>query len=82
MTHGTNCETDSPYGGRFVSDFEYLASELTLSFDLGDRPFNRRQIAAFTVGYITPRFDRPVLRAVAFGLARVRDPPMRNRATG
>ena len=60
----SHCTTDSPYGGRFVSDFEY-SDPTNPSFDEGNCPFNRRLIGAFTVGYMTPQFGNPAIRAVA-----------------
>jgi hypothetical protein len=60
----SHCETDSPYGGRFVSDFEYT-DPTNPSYDRGNCPFNRRQIGNVTVGYTTPEFDHGVLRALA-----------------
>jgi hypothetical protein len=60
----SHCETDSPYGGRFVSDFEY-SDPKNPSFDNGNCPFNRTHLAAFTVGYVTPQFDSLAMRALA-----------------
>ncbi len=60
----SHCTTDSPYGGRFVSDFEYT-NPTDPSYDMGNCPFNRTHIAAFTLGYQTPRFDNTALRVVA-----------------
>jgi hypothetical protein len=60
----SHCETDSPYGGRFVSDFEYT-DPTNPSYDRGNCPFNRGHIGNFTVGYVTPEFGNGVLRALA-----------------
>jgi len=60
----SHCETDSPYGGRFVSDFEYTDPP-NPSYDRGNCPFNRSHIGNLTVGYVTPEFGNSVLRAVA-----------------
>lgn len=60
----SKCLTDSPYGGRFVSDFEYSVPS-NPSFDKGNCPFNRRQIGTVTAGYLTPQFGSKALRAVA-----------------
>ncbi len=60
----SHCTTDSPYGGRFVSDFEY-SDPGNPSFDKGNCPFNRRLIGAFTVGYLTPQFGNTAIRAIA-----------------
>ena len=60
----SKCLTNSPYGGRFVSDFEY-SDPTNPSFDKGNCPFNRSQIVAFNVGYITPRFENTAVRALA-----------------
>ncbi|MBI3047787.1 MAG: TonB-dependent receptor [Acidobacteria bacterium] len=60
----SHCITDSPYVGRFISDFEYTDPD-NPSYDRGNCPFNRRQIANATVGYLTPQFASPALRAVA-----------------
>jgi len=59
----SHCTTDSPYGGRFVSDFEYTNPD-DPSYDKGNCPFNRTHIVAFTLGYQTPRFDNTALRVV------------------
>ena len=66
----SHCTTDSPYGGRFVSDFEYTNPD-DPAYDEGNCPFNRTHIAAFTLGYQTPRFDNTALRVVGVGLARL-----------
>jgi outer membrane receptor protein involved in Fe transport len=60
----SHCETDSPYGGRFVTDFQYTKPG-DPAFDRGNCPFNRRQIASFTAGYLTPQFSNAVLGAAA-----------------
>ena len=60
----SHCTTDSPYGGRFVSDFEYTNPD-DPTYDKGNCPFNRTHIVAFTLGYQTPRFDNTALRVVA-----------------
>jgi outer membrane receptor protein involved in Fe transport len=60
----SRCMTDSPYGGRFVSDFEYSDPD-NPSFDRGNCPFNRSHIAALTAGYLTPTFDNAALRIIA-----------------
>ena len=60
----SHCETDSTYDGRFIQGVIYNKPGDT-SYDLGNCPNNRRQIANFTVGAQTPRFDNAVLRAVA-----------------
>jgi hypothetical protein len=60
----SHCTTDSPYGGRFVSDFEYTNPD-DPTYDTGNCPFNRTHIAAFTMGYQTPRFENAPLRVVA-----------------
>jgi hypothetical protein len=60
----SHCETDSPYGGRFVSDFEYT-DPANPSYDRGNCPFNRSHIGNFTLGYVTPEFGNGVVRAIA-----------------
>ena len=60
----SHCTTDSPYGGRFVSDFEHTNPD-DPTYDKGNCPFNRTHIVAFTLGYQTPRFDNTALRVVA-----------------
>ena len=60
----SHCETDSPYGGRFVSDFEYTDPS-NPPYDRGNCPFNRSHIGNFTLGYLTPEFGNSVLRALA-----------------
>jgi outer membrane receptor protein involved in Fe transport len=59
----SKCLTDSPYGGRFVSDFEY-SDPTDPSFDEGNCPFNRAKIMSFNLGYLTPRFSSTPLRLV------------------
>ena len=60
----SHCETDSTYDGRFIQGVIYNKPGDT-SYDLGNCPNNRRQIANFTVGAQAPRFDNAVLRALA-----------------
>ena len=60
----SHCETDSTYDGRFIQGVIYNKPGDT-SYDLGNCPNNRRQIANFTVGDQAPQFANAVLRAVA-----------------
>src|SRR6185503_11730929 len=60
----SHCKTDSTYDGRFIQGVIYNKPGDT-SYDLGNCPNNRRQIANFTVGAQAPRFGNAVLRALA-----------------
>ena len=60
----SHCVTDSTYDGRFIQGVIYNKPGDT-SYDLGNCPNNRRQIANATVGAQAPRFDNAVLRALA-----------------
>jgi hypothetical protein len=62
----SRCMTDSPYNGLFISQFEY-AKPSDPKFDTGHCPFSQRQIANFTVGAQSPRFDNATVRALASG---------------
>jgi hypothetical protein len=60
----SHCETDSPYNGLFISQFEYSDPD-NPAFDRGNCPFNRTHISNATLGYQTPSFGNPVLRTLA-----------------
>jgi hypothetical protein len=60
----SHCETDSPYNGLFISQFEYTDPN-NPSYDTGNCPFNRTHVGNATVGYQTPQFASRVLRVVA-----------------
>ena len=60
----SHCETDSPYNGLFISQFEYTDPN-NPSYDRGNCPFNRTHVGNATVGYQTPQFTNTALRVVA-----------------
>ena len=60
----SHCVTDSTYDGRFIQGVIYDKPGDT-SYDLGNCPFNQREIANVTVGAQAPRFANPALRALA-----------------
>jgi hypothetical protein len=60
----SHCETDSTYDGRFIQGVIYNKPGDT-SYDLGNCPNNRREIANFTVGAQAPQFGNAALRALA-----------------
>ena len=60
----SHCETDSPYNGLFISQFEY-SDPNNPSYDRGNCPFNRTHIGNATLGYLTPEFSNAVLRTLA-----------------
>ena len=60
----SHCETDSPYNGLFISQFEY-SDPNNPSFDRGNCPFSRTHISNATLGYQTPQFANTALRVIA-----------------
>jgi len=60
----SHCETDSPYNGLFISQFEYTDPD-NPSYDNGNCPFNRTHVGNATVGYQTPQFATTALRVLA-----------------
>jgi len=60
----SKCETDSTYDGRFIQGVIYNKPGDT-SYDLGNCPNNRREIANFTVSAQSPPFATAALRALA-----------------
>jgi hypothetical protein len=60
----SHCVTDSTYDGRFIQGVIYNKPGDT-SYDLGNCPYNQREIANLTVGAQAPRFANPALRALA-----------------
>jgi hypothetical protein len=61
----SHCETDTPVSGKFVQFSDGYTDPNDPSYDRGNCPQNRRQIASMTVGYVTPQFGGAALRAVA-----------------
>ncbi len=60
----SHCTTDSTYDGRFIQGVIWNKPGDT-SYDVGNCPNNRRQIANVTVSAQSPSFANPALRAVA-----------------
>jgi hypothetical protein len=61
----SHCETDTEVTGGFGQFGNGYLNPDDPSFDRGNCPQNRRQVATFTVGAETPRFDNTPLRVVA-----------------
>jgi hypothetical protein len=60
----SHCVTDSTYDGRFIQGVIYNKPGDT-AYDLGNCPYNQRQIANVTVGAQAPRFSNPAFRVLA-----------------
>ena len=61
----SHCETDTPVSGKFVQFSDGYTDPNDPSYDRGNCPQNRRQIASLTMGYVTPQLDNAVLRVLA-----------------
>jgi hypothetical protein len=61
----SHCLTDTPVSGKFVQFSDGYTDPNNPSYDRGNCPQNRRQIASLTMGYVTPELDNPVLRVLA-----------------
>jgi hypothetical protein len=61
----SHCETDTPVSGKFVQFSDGYTDPNDPSYDRGNCPQNRRQIASLTMGYVTPHLDNAVLRVLA-----------------
>ena len=63
----SRCVTDTPVSGKFIQFSEGYTDPNDPSYDRGNCPQNRRQIASLTMGYETPQFDSAALRVLASG---------------
>jgi hypothetical protein len=63
----SRCRTDTPVSGKFIQFSEGYTDPNDPTYDRGNCPQNRRQIASVTMGYETPQFDNRALRAAASG---------------
>jgi hypothetical protein len=61
----SHCETDTPVSGNFIQFNNTWLKPGDPSYDRGNCPYNQREIANFTVGAQSPRFDNPALRTLA-----------------
>jgi hypothetical protein len=61
----SRCLTDTPVSGKFVQFSDGYTNPDDPSYDRGNCPQNRAQIASFTMGYVTPSFSNPALRLIA-----------------
>jgi hypothetical protein len=61
----SHCVTDTPVSGNFIQFNATWLDPGNPSHDRGNCPYNQRQIANFTVGARSPRFENTALRVMA-----------------
>lgn len=61
----SHCETDTPVSGNFIQFNNTWLKPGDPSYELGNCPYNRREIANFTMEAQSPQFANPALRVLA-----------------